>query len=88
MNIRIDIMSAKQLGQIHTVNHQFSFNDDNDLGQIDLSGLLTAQLQNMIRQGQYFKMVGIDMTLTDFATPGDTGGQVSGFIDYMAPTRS
>ena len=80
-------MSAKELGQIHTVNHNFVFNDDADLGQIDLSGLLTAQLQNMIRQGQYFKMVGIDMTLTDFATPGDTGGQVSGFIDYFAPTR-
>lgn len=80
-------MSAKELGQIHTVNHNFVFNDDSDLGQIDLSGLLTAQLQNMIRQGQYFKMVGIDMTLTDFATPGDTGGQVSGFIDYFAPTR-
>ena len=80
-------MSAKELGQIHTVNHQFTFNDDSALGQIDLSGLLTAQLQNMIRQGQYFKMVGIDMILTDFATPGDTGGQVSGFIDYMAPTR-
>jgi len=79
-------MSRKELGQIHTVNHSFVFDGDNDLGQIDLSGLLTAQLQRMIRQGQYFKMVGIDMTLTDFGG-GDAGGQVSGYLDYFAPTR-
>ena len=79
-------MSRKELGQIHTVNHSFVFDGDNDLGQIDLSGLLTAQLQRMIRRGQYFKMVGIDMTLTDFGG-GDAGGQVSGYLDYFAPTR-
>lgn len=79
-------MSSKELGQIHTVNHSFVFDDDGDTGQIDLSGLLTAQLQRMIRQGQYFKMVGIDMTLTDFGT-GDAGGQVSGYLDYFNPTR-
>lgn len=76
----------KELGQIHTVNHTFVFDGDNDLGQIDLSLALTEQLQRMVRQGNMFKVVGIDMTLTDYGG-GDAGGQVSGWLDYYAPTR-
>lgn len=76
----------KQLGQIHTVNHRLPFNDTNDPGLIDLSGELSAQLQHMVRQGNMFKVVGIDMTVTDFG--GNTGGiTVSGFLDYYAPTK-
>jgi hypothetical protein len=56
-------------------------------GQIDVSGLLTKQLQHLVRQGNFFKVVGIDMTVSDFATPGDTGGQITGYLDYFTPTR-
>ncbi len=52
---------------------------------IDLPGLLTEQLQTMVRCGTYHKVVGIDMTLTAVGTVG--GGQVTGKILYYAPTR-
>ncbi len=74
------------MGQIHTINHSSVYDDDGDLGLIDLSGRLTQQLQHLVRQGNFFKIVGIDMTLHDFGG-GDNGGQVTGFIDYYAPTR-
>ncbi len=74
------------MGQIHTVNHTSVYNTDDDLGLIDVSGELTRQLQHLVRQGNFFKVVGIDMTLHDFGS-GDNGGQVTGYIDYYAPTR-
>ena len=77
---------AKSLGMIHTVNHRLSATSDSARGQIDLARLLQEQLQKQIRQGQYFKVVGIDMTLTDYDT-GDNGGQVSGWLNYFTPTR-
>jgi len=77
---------AKSLGQIHTVNHEMKVESDSDLGLVDLSGLLTSQLQHQVRQGNYFKVVGIDMNVTDVGS-GDNGGQVSGFLNYYAPTR-
>jgi len=77
---------AKSLGQIHTVNHSLAFNDTADLGLIDLSGELSSDLQHMVRQGNMFKVVGIDMTISDLG--GNTGGvTVSGFLDYYAPTK-
>lgn len=80
--------NAKGLGQIHTVNYQFNeIEADDDMFIIDLPGELSKQLQHHVRQGNYFKMVGLDMTVSDFNTPGDTGGQISGFIDYFVPTR-
>lgn len=76
---------AKELGQIHTVNNQFVFNGSGDITNIDLPGELTSQLQRMIRQGNFFKVVGIDMSLSTVGTVG--GGQVTGEIRYYAPTR-
>ena len=76
---------AKELGQIHTVNNQMVFNGTGDIENIDLPGELTSQLQRMIRQGNFFKVVGIDMSLSTVGTVG--GGQVSGEIRYYAPTR-
>ena len=76
---------AKELGQIHTVNNQLVFNGTGDITNIDLPGELTSQLQRMIRQGNFFKVVGIDMSLSTVGTVG--GGQVSGEIRYYAPTR-
>ena len=78
---------AKELGQIHTVNYRISnIEKDNDIAILDLSGELSKQLQHQIRQGNYFKVVGIDMTITDSST-GDGGGQASGFLEYWSPTR-
>lgn len=78
-------MSAKSLGQIHTVNNFYPVSASGDLMNIDLPGQLTDQLQRMVRQGNYFKVVGIDMTLDTVGVIG--GGQVSGFIRYYAPTK-
>lgn len=77
---------AKELGQIHTINHTSQYTSDNVRAQIDVSGLLTKQLQHLVRQGNFFKVVGIDMTVSDFAT-GDNGGQITGYLDYFTPTR-
>ncbi len=82
----------KELGQIHTVSKSLIFNTSQEtttpfvVGDIDLPGELTEQLQRMIRAGQYFKTVGIDMTL-DLAGNLNESAVVSGFIRYYAPTR-
>ena len=79
---------AKELGQIHTLNFRVSeIEADDNVAILDLSGELSKQLQHQVRQGNYFKVVGIDMTLTDYGT-GDGGGQASGFLEYWSPTRS
>ncbi len=80
---------AKSLGQIHTVNQTATLpagetGPFNLLG-IDLPGELTRQLQRNIRCGNYFKTVGIDITMDTSGTTG--GGEVSGVIRYYAPTR-
>ena len=58
---------------------------------LDTAGELCGQLNHMVRQGTYMKVVGIDMTVTEYGgvqpeeTPG--GGSVSGHLRYYAPTR-
>ncbi len=82
-------MSAKELGQIHTVNYRQSIPDGTSMPShllnVDLPGQLTEQLQTMVRAGTYHKVVGIDMTLDTIGTSG--GGQITGRIRYFAPTR-
>ncbi len=78
----------KSLGQIHTVNYGFTVAPADVPGAIinvDLPGQLTNQLNRMVRQGNYFKCVGIDMGMTTTGTVG--GGQVSGYLRYFAPTQ-
>ncbi len=76
----------KSLGQIHTVNHESVITSAGSKDQIDLSGELSKQLQHHVRQGNYFKVVGIDMNLTE--NGGNQGGvQMTGFLDYYIPTR-
>ncbi len=75
----------KSLGQLHTANFTRTVASSGTILQCDLPGALTEQLQEMVRCGNYFKVVGIDMSLTTDGTTG--GGQVSGFIRYYAPTR-
>lgn len=76
---------AKELGQIHTVNVNGVVAVSGDNFTVDLPGELSEQLQRNIRWGQFFKCVGIDMTLDTVGTIG--GGQVSGSIRYFAPTK-
>ena len=80
----------KSLGMIHTINQTMKPTRQGDIFTVDLSSLLSRQLQHMVRQGNYFKTVGIDMAMTGFDTgDNDTvdGGQISGRIRYFAPTR-
>ncbi len=75
---------AKSLGQIHTVNVTREITGPQILN-VDLPGELTEQLQHMVRCGNYFKLVGIDMALDTVGTEG--GGQITGYLRYYAPTR-
>ncbi len=82
-------MSAKELGQIHTVNYRhktsgIAITPSNFLN-IDLPGQLTSQLQTMVRAGTYHKVVGIDIGLDTEGTVG--GGQITGHFRYYAPTQ-
>ena len=78
---------AKSLGQIHTLNYEFSVASAGSKEQLDLSGELSKQLQHHVRQGNYFKVVGVDMNVTELGGSGEGGGQVTGFLDYYNPTR-
>lgn len=79
-------MSAKELGMIHTVNvtRRISAATSSAL-LVDLPGELTEQLQRLIRQGQYFKVAGIDMSLQAVGTT--TSGTCTGLLKYYAPTK-
>lgn len=81
----------KSLGQIHTVNYRLeTLGVDPPLEGtqylIDCPGELTSQLSHMVRTGNSFKVVGIDMTLLDQAD-GLGGQAVTGRLRYYAPTR-
>lgn len=82
-------MSAKELGQIHQVNDIFT--SASASGSIprrfDLARGLSDKLQRMVRQGNYFKLVGLDMSINpDSFGPGN-GGTVSGYFRYYSPTK-
>lgn len=86
---------AKSLGQIHTVNWTLQdikaasdpSGTPSNIGLLDLGSRLTDQLQTMVRTTNIFKVVGIDMTLEDYDASVDGGGQISGRLEYYAPTR-
>ncbi len=81
-------MASKELGMIHTVNNNvqvISPASPTVQGSVDISGELTEQLQRLVRNGNFFKVVGIDMTLDTVGATG--GGQISGSLRYYAPTR-
>ncbi len=78
-------MSAKELGMIHNVNFTHRVSDgDSTSTLLDLSGQLTEQLQRLVRQGNYFKIAGIDVALQGVGAA--THGTVSGLLRYYAPT--
>lgn len=76
---------AKSLGQIHTVNLEIAPATDGQKFLLDAPQLLSDQLQHLVRQGNYFKTVGIDMTAHGLNNLD--GGQLSGNILYRAPTK-
>ncbi len=84
-------MASKELGMLHSVN--FSQNLSSTTSTVtyihDLAGQLTEQLQRMIRQGQYFKIAGIDMGLqvAGSSSTANLAATVSGNLRYYAPTR-
>ena len=77
---------SKELGMIHSVNfsRQISAATTKQL-LLDLPGQLSEQLQRLIRQGQYFKVAGIDMGIQ--AVGATTEASVSGLLRYYAPTK-
>ena len=76
----------KSLGQIHTVNIFDEITTaPGPRTNIDLAGNLTSQLQHMVRAGNSFKVVGLDMSLASSTTLG--GGQITGHFRYYAPTK-
>lgn len=84
-------MSAKELGQIHTVTDTATplgaiISPPTVFRRYDLAGGLSDKLQRLVRQGNYFKLVGIDMSLS---TPGATNQPItiSGFFRYYTPTK-
>jgi len=81
-------MASKELGMIHTANTTVQVNSPatpSVFGSVDLPGELTAQLNRLVRNGNFFKVVGIDMSIDTVGTVG--GGQISGYLRYYAPTR-
>ena len=83
-------MASKELGMLHSVNFSQNLIDgDSDTYNHDLAGQLTEQLQRMIRQGQYFKIAGIDMGLSvaGSSTTDNVSGTVTGRLRYFAPTK-
>lgn len=84
-------MSSKELGQIHTVNTKLQLPAGDGgtgfaLGDIDLPAELSQQLQQMVRQGNFFKVVGIDISI-DLDAVNDRDVYLQGFLRYYAPTR-
>lgn len=84
-------MAGKGLGMIHTVNVATAITSETQgqLRPVDLSANLTSQLSRNIRQGQYYKLVGIDANIEafEFGTETPDGGSITGVLQYFAPTR-
>jgi len=85
-------MASKELGQIHTINKTFDFLAIQEtatpftLGDVDAPAELTEQLQRLVRAGNFFKTVGIDISL-GIDHDLNQAASVRGFIRYYAPTR-
>ena len=75
----------KELGQIHTSNFSVR-GTGTQVADLDLSGELSQQLQRLIRQGNFFKIVGIDLTVAEVGGSGG-GATMNGYLRYFAPTR-
>lgn len=81
-------MASKELGMLHGVNfvHDLS-NGDSEVYNHDLPGQLTEQLQRMVRQGNFFKVAGIDIGLRPKLSSVPVAATVTGYLQYYAPNR-
>ena len=83
-------MSAKELGQIHITNQTVEVTPAM-IGtvpyRVDLAGQLSDQLQTLCRQGNFYKLVGMDITVRPDTTGAINGGAVTGYLRYYNPTR-
>jgi hypothetical protein len=81
-------MASKELGMLHSVNFSVDLvNGASEVYHHDLSGQLTEQLQRMVRQGQYYKIAGIDVGLAPKLSTVAASGTVTGRLKYYQPTR-
>lgn len=81
-------MASKELGMLHGVNFQQDLSDGDSLVyNHDLAGQLTEQLQRMVRQGQFFKVAGIDIGIRSKLSGVPTSATVTGRLQYFAPTK-
>lgn len=83
-------MASKELGMLHSVNFSQNLTDGvSETYNHDIAGQLTEQLQRMIRQGNYFKIAGIDMGLSvaGSSLTDNLAATVTGNLRYYAPTR-
>ena len=76
----------KSLGQIHTVNTRHTVTAVGQKFYVDLAGQLSEQVQRMVRQGNYFKLVGLDLQVQP-SVGLSTGGSVQGELRYYSPTK-
>lgn len=83
-------MSAKELGMLHSVNFAQNLTDGaSEIYNHDIAGQLTEQLQRMCRQGQFYKIAGIDIGIqvSSASSTASLAASVSGNLRYFAPTR-
>lgn len=83
-------MSAKELGQIHVLNDvtPIAATTSGVTRKYDLAGMATDKLQRLIRQGQYFKLCGIDISANAAgAALASQEVSVSGYFRYYSPTK-
>ncbi len=83
-------MSAKELGQIHSVSDSFlvaPVHSGTVHRREDLAGGLCDKLQRMVRQGNYFKLVGIDLSISPEVAGPLNGGTLTGYFRYYSPTK-
>jgi len=81
---------AKELGQIHTATDTATVTAaavGTPHRRYDLAGMLSDKLQRMVRQGNYFKLVGIDIAVKPNTTGPADGGTISGYFRYYTPTK-
>ena len=81
---------AKELGQIHSVSDIHTLTpamSGSVPRRYDLAGGLCDKLQRMVRQGNYFKLVGIDLSLEPTTVGAGNGGSISGYFRYYSPTK-
>lgn len=75
-------------GMIHTCDYNWAEVEQGAFAVFDLSEQLTTTLQQMVRQGQIFKCVGIDIAVLPNSTGVDyVEAGVAGVISYLSPTK-